>query len=300
MKISSKRVQKNKMVAAFAAIICAIALIVIIITLRMNMPDTHHVLTVAHRGGAAVAPENTLAAFKAGIDAGADALELDIHLSRDGAIMVMHDPLLERTTNGIGALTEYTRAELEQFNASSKYSGTGVYAAQQIPTLEDVLHLLKSETREVGLQVEIKLKADESRYAGIEEKLISMLKAYDLLDRTTVISFDFPTLMTINSLEPSLKRGALISKKYMTAVGSKGPSFVASHMEELAVDYVGVNFNYLSANLYKALRDKKLGVGVWTVNDANSMQKFRLMGVDFITSDNPSLLVQENGKELET
>lgn len=300
MKISSKRVRKNKMVAAFAAIIFALALTAIIIVLRNTMPDTHHVLTVAHRGGAAVAPENTLAAFKAGIDAGADAIELDIHLSRDGVIMVMHDPLLERTTNGIGALAEYTHAELQQFNASFRYTGTGSYAAQQIPTLEDVLRLLKSETRKVGLQVEIKLKADENRYAGIEEKLINMLRAYDMLDRTTVISFDFSTLMTINSLEPSLKRGALISRKYMTAVGSKGPSYVASQMEELAVDYVGANYNYLSANLYKALRDKKLGVGVWTVNDANSMQKFRLMGVDFITSDNPALLVQEKGKEIDS
>lgn len=264
------------------------------------MPDTHPVLTVAHRGGAAVAPENTLSAFKAGIEAGADAIELDIHLSRDGVLMVMHDPLLDRTTNGTGLLADYSLSELKQFDAAFHFRERGQYSPQQIPTLEEVLQMLQAENRKVRLQIEIKLKADESRYAGIEEKLVDLLRSYEMLERATVISFDFPTLMTINSIEPSLRRGALISRKYMTAVGSKGPSYVASEMEKLAVDYVGVNFNYLSANLYKALRDKKLGVGVWTINDANSMQKFRLMGVDFITSDHPALLVQEIGSETDS
>ncbi len=123
-----------------------------------------------------------------------------------------------------------------------------------------------------------------------------MLKAFDMIDRTTVISFDFPTLQTIQQLEPSLKLGALISKKFMVSIGSKGPTAVAKTLGDLKVDYAAVKYTYLSEKLYNALREEKLSIGAWTVNDAETMKKFLEMGVDFITSDYPSLLVQETAK----
>ena len=284
------------MVAAGVAIICVCAFLVIAQYPRGKHLENHPLMTVAHRGGAGTAPENTLAAFRMGMEAGADALELDIHLSRDGYIMVMHDALLARTTKEVGAIADYTYEELKSFDAARLYQERERFGSQQIPTFEDVLQLIKSQTRPIQLQVEIKLNDKEERYEGIEEKLVAMLKAFDMIDRTTVISFDFPTLQTIQQLEPSLKLGALISKKFMVSIGSKGPTAVAKTLRDLKVDYAAVKYTYLSEKLYNALREEKLSIGAWTVNDAETMKKFLEMGVDFITSDYPSLLVQETAK----
>lgn len=288
------------MVAAGAAIICACAILVMVVYPRSSRLAKQQFMTVAHRGGAGAAPENTLAAFRMGMEAGADALELDIHLSRDGVIMVMHDPLLARTTKKEGSIVDYSYEELKSLDAAMLHPESGRFGTQQIPTLEDVLQLIKSQERNVQLQVEIKLKADETRYEGIEEKLVAMLTSYGMRERTTVISFDFPTLQTIHELDPSLKRGALISKKFMASIGSKGPSAVAKALADLKVDYAAVNYTYLSEKLYKALREETLSIGAWTVNDAKTMQKLMGMGVDFITSDYPSLLVQEAAKYAST
>ncbi len=284
------------MVAAGVAIICVCAFLVIAQYPRGKHLENHPLMTVAHRGGAGTAPENTLAAFRMGMEAGADALELDIHLSRDGYIMVMHDALLARTTKEVGAIADYTYEELKSFDAARLYQERERFGSQQIPTFEDVLQLIKSQTRPIQLQVEIKLNDKEERYEGIEEKLVAMLKAFDMIDRTTVISFDFPTLQTIQQLEPSLKLGALISNKLMVSIGNKGPTAVAKTLGDLKVDYAAVKYTYLSEKLYNALREEKLSIGAWTVNDAETMKKFLEMGVDFITSDYPSLLVQETAK----
>lgn len=289
----------TKVMAAHAAIIVCICILVIFtVFIFGNAQDEIRETTlqkVAHRGGAALAPENTLAAFQRGIEANADVLEMDIHLSSDGVIMVMHDPLLKRTTGHAGEIADYTLLELKQFDAALFSVDRALYAFQPIPTLEDVLKLIQKEQRTVGLQIEIKLKANESRYEGIERHLIDLLRTYDMIDRTIVISFDFPTLQDIRMLEPAMKRGALISKKYMTSSTRQGNAFIASDIKGLHVEYVGINYNYLSAKLYQAFRAEKLGVGVWTVNDAATMKKMLAMGVDFITTDDPDLLAKELG-----
>lgn len=130
-------------------------------------------MLVAHRGGAGLAPENTLAAFESGIAQKADLVEMDVHLSKDGQVVVMHDPDLTRTTDGSGNIADKTLAELKQLNDAAKYSGPGSYGRQEIPTLEEVVKLVNGR---VGLQVEIKVKADGSRYPGIEQKVVDILR----------------------------------------------------------------------------------------------------------------------------
>ena len=241
---------------------------------------------VAHRGGALLAPENTLEAFRAGIASGADQLELDIHLSKDDVIIVMHDPTLQRTANQSGAIRDYTAAELKQFNAASAHPG---HPPLEIPTLKEVLDLVKDTDLE--LQIEIKVDKDGNGYEGIEERLIALLKEYELIDRSIVISFDFPTLARIQELQPSLRTGALVSKAYMSKIGSKGPKAVAEGIKALQVDYIGINHTYLSPALHQELRNQELGIGAWTVNDEEAMKKIAALGVAFITSDRPDLLV---------
>jgi len=256
------------------------------------------VMRVAHRGGSALAPENTLAAFSVGLQHDADALEMDVHLSKDGEIIVTHDPLLERTTGQLGEVADYDAKTLGGFNAAVAFAGATVYGSQKIPTFDEVLDLVEREAkRPVVLQVEIKLRNDGTRYPGIEEKLIAKLHERGRIESTIIISFDFPSLARIQELEPRIQTGALISKKYMTSIGAKGPKAVAEDIASLKVDYVGINYQYLSQTLYNEFRSKKLGVGAWTVNEAVDISRFHKMGVDFITSDRPDLLLQIIGLE---
>jgi glycerophosphoryl diester phosphodiesterase len=248
--------------------------------------EAHRVIRVAHRGGAALAPENTLAAFKAGLEQEADALELDVHLSRDGELVVIHDAAVARTTNSRGEVGEMTFAELRLLDASARYFGPPV-GRQLIPTLQEVVDLAKGRA---SLQIEIKLRSDGSRYPGIESRVVETLRRNGMVDDTVILSFDFPTLTSVKALEQRLRTCALISTAYLQGVGKRGPAAVAEEMVALGVTSVGVEKTWLLEPLYRQLRSRGLGVGVWTVDDSEEMRRFALMGVDFITSNRPDLL----------
>jgi glycerophosphoryl diester phosphodiesterase len=236
-----------------------------------------------------------MAAFKLALEYGIDALELDVNLSRDGRLAVIHDPSLARTTNQSGLVADFTMEELKGFDAAARFFGKA-YGPQPIPVLEEVLELLALEPyRQVMLQLEVKVREDGSRYPGIEAEIIRLLRDYGMMDRTTILSFNFPTLHTIAELEPRLQRCALIGRAYLAGVGKAGPTAVAEEIAALSVEYVGVREDSLGRPLYDALRSKGLRIGAWTVNELPRMQELKRMGVDFITSDRPDLL-QELGK----
>ena len=243
------------------------------------------IMLVAHRGGAGLAPENTMAAFASGLEQGADAIEFDVHLSRDKVPVVIHDPLLARTTNGSGEVGDLPVEELKSLNAAARYFGPGL--PQRIPTLDEVLELVKERAQ---AHVEIKLKSDGSRYPGMEEAVVAALTRHGMIESSLILSFDFPTLQTIKALHPRLRTCALISTRYLSQMGSRGPSAVAEELGKLGVDYVGMNERYMSPELYARLREQGLKVGVWTVNSEERMQHFAAMGVDFITTDRPDIL----------
>lgn len=251
----------------------------------------HRIVTVAHRGGAGLAPENTLAAFRAGLGEKADALELDVHLSSDGELVVIHDPVLARTTGTAGEVGQSTLAELRTLDAAARWFGPRV-GRQLIPTLQEVVDLAKGHA---SLQVEIKVKADGSRYPGIEAKVVETLRQSGMVDQAVILSFDFPTLATIGALEPRLRTCALISRAYLSKVGTRGPAAVAGEIAALGAAFAGVEKSWLTEPLYAALRARSLGVGVWTVDDPADMRRFAAMGVDFITSNRPDLLREALG-----
>jgi glycerophosphoryl diester phosphodiesterase len=273
---------------AFAAALLLVPLALYAAAGSGTMDSAHRIIKVAHRGGAGLAPENTLAAFRAGLEQGADALELDVHLSRDGELVVIHDAALARTTNAAGEVGGKTLAELRQLDASARFSGPPV-GRQLIPTLQEVVDLAKGRA---SLQIEIKLRSDGSRYPGIESKVVETLRHSGMVDDAVILSFDFPTLTAMKALEPRLRTCALISRAYLQNIGKRGPAAVAGEMAELGVTSVGVEKTWLSEPLYRELRARGLGVGVWTVDDAETMRRFASLGVDFMTSNRPDLLRQ--------
>jgi glycerophosphoryl diester phosphodiesterase len=246
-------------------------------------------ILVAHRGGAGLAPENTLAAFESGIAQKADAVELDVHLSKDGQVVVMHDPNLSRTTDGSGDIADKTLAELKKLNAAANYPGS--YASQQIPTLEDAVNLVNGR---VGMQVEIKTKTDGSRYPGIEQKVVDILRKGNMIDKATIISFDWPTLQDIKKIEPKLKTGALANAAYFRQVTS--PATAAQQVKAIGADYFGPEKSYLTADLLAELHKQGIGGGAWTVDDQGDMRKLAALKPDFLTTNRPDLLRQVLGK----
>ena len=157
-------------------------------------------LVVGHRGAPSRAPENTLASFQAALAIGVDAIELDVHLSRDGHLVVIHDENLARTTNGQGLVHEHTMAELKALDAGGWFGPA--FAGQRIPTFEEVLAGIG---RRVPLQVEIKGKTE-----GVVEATLAALSAHGVLDTSMITSFQLERLPRVRALAPHAQIGALV------------------------------------------------------------------------------------------
>lgn len=149
---------------------------------------------IAHRGLAKRAPENTLAAFAAAMAAGATAIEFDLHMTRDGALVVMHDYNVERTTNGHGVIADLTLAEVRRLDAGSWFDPA--FASEKVPTLEEVLAL---ETKPI-----IELKGGSERYEGIEAELVAQLRRTGCLHEAIVICGESAPLLQAQQLAPEL------------------------------------------------------------------------------------------------
>jgi len=248
------------------------------------------VMLVAHRGGAALAPENTLAAFERGIAEKADAVEMDVHLSKDGEVVVIHDPELSRTTDGSGNVADLTLAEIRRYNAAAKFRGWAG-PPQRVPTFEEVVDLVNGR---VALQVEIKVKPDGARYPGIEQKVVDILRKANMIEKTVIISFDWPTLKDIKAIEPRLKTGALATHNYFAAVNDVAT--IAQQVKAVGADYMGPEKTYLTAGLLAALRAQGIGAGAWTVDDEGDMRRLAALHPDFLTTNRPDLLRQVLGR----
>ncbi len=163
-----------------------------------------------HRGGSRLAPENTLAAFRNALTLPIDAIELDVHMSRDGHAVVFHDNTVDGRTNGHGNILDLDFAYLRSLNAAAHFPG-GWPESQQIPALREVLDLAKGK-----VQVYIEIKASKrdgvpGRYPHIAESVIEQVRAVGMLDQVLIISFDWFVLPLVKSLEPALQTGALVS-----------------------------------------------------------------------------------------
>jgi glycerophosphoryl diester phosphodiesterase len=160
-------------------------------------------LIIAHRGSSQAAPENTLPAISKAIRDGADAIEIDVQLTKDGQVVVIHDEWLTRTTNGKGFVCNSTYSALENLDAGSWYSSS--FKGTKIPLLEEVLGLLN----ETPIQLHIELKNNLIPYPGMELKVIELVLKYGLEDQVVLSSFRKDSLTICQQLAPYIRRGLL-------------------------------------------------------------------------------------------
>ena len=156
----------------------------------------------AHRGFSGKYPENTLLAFSKAIEEGVDGIENDVHLTKDGVLVVMHDELVDRTTNGKGYIKDKTYEELAQLDASYIFKEHG---PQKVPTLREYLELVK----DTDIITNIELKTGVFEYTGIEQKVYDMLREFDMVDRIIISSFNHYSVLRMKAIDPAIKCGML-------------------------------------------------------------------------------------------
>ena len=243
--------------------------------------NEHKCLTIAHRGFSGKAPENTLASFRKALEEKADGIELDVHQTKDGKIVVIHDASIDRTTNGKGLICEMTYEEIKKYDAGIKFANN--FSGESVPLLEDVLQLVNGNAT---LYIEIK-KGSEP-YPGIEKKVLEILEQYNAHKRCVLHSFEKDTLSRINDLNDSIPLFQTIYvPPFMSSIYFDRIFFRSriAHFRNL----LGVNINHtaVDASLVNKIHHKKLKIIVWTVNNPSDIEKMKLMGVDGIISNFP-------------
>ena len=242
------------------------------------MRDAPRPLVIAHRGASADAPENTIAAFELGLEQGADGLELDVHLSADGHPVVIHDFTLERTTDGAGPVSALRVQQLKRLDAGGWRAGR--FRGQRIQTLQEVLERFRDRAR-----FWIELKAGSRLYPGIEERVVSMLEIYEVVDRSLVQSFDHDALAVTRSLNQDVQVGALVE----APVG--GELLTAG-----VANAICPGANLMTESLLARIRAAGLECYVWTVNEPALMDRLVSWQVNGIITDRPGVLSARLGR----
>jgi glycerophosphoryl diester phosphodiesterase len=237
------------------------------------------VLVIGHRGFSAAAPENTQASFKKAMEVGADMIELDVHLSRDGQVVVIHDDTLNRTTNGKGRVANYTLNELKELNAGSWFGSQ--FFGEKIPTLKEVLELTRGQ---ILLCIELK-GGDLGQYSlkDLADWSLQEVEKAGMLSQVLFASFDLSAIERIREKNPRIPVALIYSKSWSSprAVTGERPIPVLS-----CRDTVLTQTNAAKARL------EGMKILVWTVNREKRMERFLNMGVDGIITNYPDRLMK--------
>ena len=242
---------------------------------------------VAHRGFSAAAPENTLAAVRKAVEAGADGCEFDVYASKDGVAVLMHDATVDRTTDGKGKVTGLSLAELKKLDAGS-WKGKQ-FAGEPVPTLLDVLKALKG----TGCRAVIEVKTD-----GIAQAVVDAVREADMVDSSVVISFKDQAVADARKLEAALP-GALVVGGSRRGSTAEWAATLAARARKCGAAILDLNYQMLSPELVADLHERGFKVWCWTVNDEAVMAALARWGVDGITTDRPDAMVRWRKKLLE-
>ena len=227
-------------------------------------------LNIAHRGASGTFPENTLSAFRAAIDAGADMCELDVQLTRDGAVVVIHDETVNRTTDGTGEVAALTLEEIQRLDAGAKFKGGKVKGAS-VPTLDEVF---AATSGKCGLNIE--LKGD-----GVEAQVAAIMQARNAFADSIVSSFNWDYLKKIQTLHFNIRIALLAEEK---------PIELMMNAVAMRAHAINPRWDMVTADLCKAAHERGLKVYTWTVDADARMRALAECGVDGIMTNYPERL----------
>lgn len=235
-------------------------------------------LLLAHRGFSGKYPENSPLAFQKTVEeTDADGIESDVHISKDGELVIFHDATLERTSNGAGFIKDHTYEELLQLDIGSWMSPD--FSGQHIWTLDQLLDFCD----ETHLLLNLELKNYEVFYEGLEQRVIDAIHAHDMVDRVFVSSFNHISMQNFKKLCPEIKTGLLYDKPYLDM-----EHYIArSNADNMHPRYMLLQYQPELMDLYHG---NNMQVNTWTVNEEIEMRDMIERGVDCIISNYPDLL----------
>lgn len=242
-------------------------------------------LIAAHRGGAGLWPENSLTAFRNALQMPVDLIELDVHRSKDGLLVVHHDATLDRMTDGAGPLADKSWDEL----CSVTVKGTD---GEPIPLLEEVVALIQPTA--VDLRLEFKTRADGSRYNGIEAEVIALLRKTGMLKRTIFTSFNWDTLETALAL--AMVRGAIALLPKDAAVTRDEYEASLALIRAKALPEIALPASLMTAEAFARAQDMGLRPGAFGVNRQDSIAAAFDLSAAAFTTDRPDWALEEKRK----
>lgn len=235
---------------------------------------------IAHRGSNTVAPQNTLPAFEQAIREGTDGFETDVHVTRDGKLVICHNYTIDATSDGSGNITSYTLGELKKFDFGAYFSPD--FKGTPLPTVDEFLDLVGQTDSEL---INIELKSPLESESGIEEKTLDAIKKHGLLDRCLISSFDARILRKIKALDPRMRTGFLYPTLQHTASRFVINPFLVAR--PIKADYIHPMHPVVNKALVKIAHSLGMGVNVWTVDDEKTVRRLIDCGVDGIITDVP-------------
>ncbi len=236
-------------------------------------------LVLGHRGASAYAPMNTLPAFEMAAEQGADGIELDVWLSKDGEAVICHDATLNGTTDGTGFIWDKTLAELKQLHAGNRFAES--YPTVRIPTLSEVFNLVGDV-----LFINIEIKADPTMKRGVEMVVADLIKRHHMQERVIVSSFSAEVLAQFRLIAPTIPIGFLHkadepdSVREQTLISALAHEADHPHHLEISPEYVA--------------RQKALGhrINIWTLDDPVRAKEMAALGVDAIITNAPDVIIE--------
>ena len=251
-------------------------------------------LVIAHQGGDGIWPGDTLYAFEKAVEIGADVLEMDAHITRDGAIVLMHDEEVDRTTDGTGLIENLTLDELKQLDAAYQWSNDGSktfpYRGQdiQVPTLEELFQKFP----QMHYVIEIKLTQNP-----IDQPLCDLIRRYDMHEKVMVASFHDEAMQNFREICPEIATSAsrtevrnfvLLGKVFLSG-------FIAPKYQSIQPPYdpkESLNIPIMTERFIREAHAKNIRVEPWTVDDPALMKQYIEWGVDGIMTDRPDLMIE--------
>jgi glycerophosphoryl diester phosphodiesterase len=229
----------------------------------VRLEETNLVIVTGHRGAAGLEPENTMRSFKRALALGVDQVELDVHLTKDHELVVIHDATVDRTTNGTGSIQAYTLDEIQTLDA-----GEG----ERVPTLQEVIDLVKGRA---VLQIELK-------GLGVEEAAVEKVEANGIVDEVVLTSFRHYMVRKVKTINPKMSTGVLFRCLPLDA---------SRLARDAGAEGLHPNVNYIDTHLVEDGHRYGLKVRAWNTDDPEQMRWLLTLGVDAIGSNRPDILL---------
>ena len=227
---------------------------------------------IAHRGAAGTRPELTLPAFERALELSVDMIEIDVQLTKDRQLVVLHDLELGRTVAGSAAVRDLDLRQIQDLDAGSWFDPA--YAATRVPSLTDVFAFLNGRA---ALNTEIKSPAAD--WTATAEVLVAMIRDFDAIATTLVSSFSMGALRAVREIDRDIRLGVLWYE------ANVHDSF--AYGQELAAEAIHPHHSLVSPNIVRRAREAGLAINTWTVNDTERMRELVDLGVDGLISDFP-------------